>query len=83
MYYVHAKNIRCNPHPAAAAAETAQKSPRATEDGLVGRFSTFLFEKVGTGIYYVHAKNIGRNPHLAAVPAETTPKPPRAPNTHL
>ena len=56
MYYVHAKNIRRNPHPAAAAAETAPKPPRATEDGPVGRFSKFLFEKVGTGMYYVHAK---------------------------
>ena len=27
MYYVHAKNIGCNPHSAAAAAETAPKPP--------------------------------------------------------
>ena len=36
MYYVHAKNIKCNPHPAAAAAKTAPKPPRATEDSPVG-----------------------------------------------
>ena len=47
MYYVHAKNIRCNPNPAAAASKTAPKPPRATEDGPVGRFSKFLFEKLG------------------------------------
>ena len=78
MYYVHAKNIGRNPHPAAVAAETAPKPPQATEDGPVGRFSKFLFKKVGTDMYYVHAKNIERNPHPEAVPAETAPKPPRA-----
>ena len=67
-----------NPHPAAVAAETAPKPLRATEDGLVGRFSKFLFEKVGTDMNYVHAKNIRRIPHPAAVPAETAPKPPQA-----
>ena len=78
MYYVHAKNIGRNPHPAAAAAETASNPPRATEDGPVRRFSKFLFEKLGTGMYYVHAKNIKCNPHPAAAAAETTPKPLRA-----
>ena len=36
MYYVHAKNTGCNPHPAAVAVETAPKPPRATKDGPVG-----------------------------------------------
>ena len=37
-YYIHAKNIGCNPHPAAAAVETAPKLLRAAKHLTVGRF---------------------------------------------
>ena len=57
--------------------KSAEKPPRAAEDGPVGQFKKFIFEKVGTGMYYVHAKNIGCNPHPAAAAADTAPKPPR------